>query len=344
MTESRGVIHDLKGDERFAEYTRDPFTPFVEREPVTEDVDVAIIGAGMSGVVMGAKLRDAGLRRIVLIDKAGGIGGTWYWNRYPGVMCDVESYIYMPMLEEMNYVPTTRYAFGDEIRRHLDAVATKYGLVDDALFHTGVDTSEWDESLSRWVVRTDRGDEVRARYLIMAVGILNLMKLPVIPGMDEFEGTSFHTARWDYDYTGGSQEDPRLTKLADKVVGLDRRRRERDPGAPAARGVGEARVRVPAHAVGDRRARQPPDRRRLRRAAPPRLAAGADGELQRGHDRASGRARPRRRRVDAAHGAAQQPRRRARHDGRRHRGPGRSVRLRRDGGAPGAHRPARRRS
>ena len=220
MTESRGVIHDLKADERFAEYTRDPFTPFVEREPVTEDVDVAVIGAGMSGVVMGAKLRDAGLRRIMLIDKAGGIGGTWYWNRYPGVMCDVESYIYMPMLEEMNYVPTTRYAFGDEIRRHLDAVATKYGLVDDALFHTGVDTSEWDESLSRWVIRTDRGDEVRARYLIMAVGILNLMKLPVIPGMDEFEGASFHTARWDYDATGGSQEDPRLTKLADKVVGL----------------------------------------------------------------------------------------------------------------------------
>ena len=220
MTESRGVIHDLSDDERFAEYTRDPFTPFVEREPVTEDVDVAIIGAGMSGVVMGAKLRDAGLRQIVLIDKAGGIGGTWYWNRYPGVMCDVESYIYMPMLEEMNYVPTTRYAFGDEIRRHLDAVATKYGLVDDALFHTGVDTSEWDESISRWVIRTDRGDEVRARYLIMAVGILNLMKLPVIPGMDEFEGGAFHTARWDYEYTGGSQEDPRLTKLADKVVGL----------------------------------------------------------------------------------------------------------------------------
>ncbi len=220
MTEGRGVIHDLKGDAAFAEYTRDPFTPFVEREPVTEDVDVAIIGAGMSGVVVGAKLRDAGLRRIVLIDKAGGIGGTWYWNRYPGVMCDVESYIYMPMLEEMNYVPTTRYAFGDEIRRHLDSVATKYGLVDDALFHTGVETSEWDDSISRWVIRTDRGDEVRARYLIMAVGILNLMKLPVIPGMDEFEGKAFHSARWDYDYTGGSQEDPRLTKLADKVVGV----------------------------------------------------------------------------------------------------------------------------
>ena len=220
LTETRGVIHELKGDPRFAEYTRDPFTRFVEREPVSDEVDVAVIGAGMSGVVVGAKLRDAGVRRIMLIDTAGGIGGTWYWNRYPGVMCDVESYIYMPMLEEMNYVPTTRYAFGDEIRRHLDAIATKYGLVDDALFHTGVETSEWDERTSRWVIRTDRGDEIRARYLIMAVGILNLMKLPVIPGLEEFEGRAFHTARWDYDYTGGSQEDPRLTKLSDKVVGV----------------------------------------------------------------------------------------------------------------------------
>jgi cation diffusion facilitator CzcD-associated flavoprotein CzcO len=220
MTEDRGVLYDLTADERFAEYTKDPFTPFLERDPVTEDVDVAIIGAGMSGVVVGAKLRDEGLRKIVLIDKAGGIGGTWYWNRYPGVMCDVESYIYMPMLEEMNYIPTTRYAFGDEIRRHLDAIATKYGLVDDALFHTGVDTSRWDDATSRWVITTDRGDEVRARYLILAVGILNLMKLPAIPGMDEFEGGSFHTARWDYEYTGGGPGDPHLTKLADQNVAL----------------------------------------------------------------------------------------------------------------------------
>ena len=220
MTEDRGVLYDLRADERFQEYTKDPFTPYIEREPITEDVDVAIIGAGMSGVTVGAKLRDQGLRKIVLIDKAGGIGGTWYWNRYPGVMCDVESYIYMPMLEEMNYVPTTRYAFGDEIRRHLDALATKYGLVDDALFHTGVETSTWDEQSSRWVIRTDRGDEVRAKYLIMAPGILNLMKLPAIPGMDEFEGAAFHTARWDYDYTGGAPDDPRMSKLSDKVVAV----------------------------------------------------------------------------------------------------------------------------
>ncbi len=294
MTEGRGVIHDLKHDEGFAEYLRDPFTPFVEREPISDDVDVAIVGAGMSGVVVGAKLRDAGVRRIMLIDTAGGIGGTWYWNRYPGVMCDVESYIYMPMLEEMNYVPTTRYAFGDEIRRHLDAIASKYGLVDDALFHTGVDKSEWDESRSRWVIRTDRGDEIRAKYLIMAVGILNLMKLPVIPGMEEFEGAAFHSARWDYDYTGGSQEDPRLTKLADKVVGVI------GVGAsglqavpPLAEWAKHVYVfqRTPS-AIGERGNRPTDDdfAQQLR----PGWQKAADGELQRGHDRASGRARSRR--------------------------------------------------
>ena len=220
MTEDRGVLYDVWHDQRFAEYLKDPFTPFVEREPVVEDVDVAVIGAGMSGIVVGAKLRDQGVRKIVLIDKAGGPGGTWYWNRYPGVMCDVESYIYMPMLEEMNYVPSTRYAFGDEIRRHLESIAVKYGLVDDALFHTGVETSEWDEESARWVLHTDRGDVVRARYLIHAPGILNLLKVPAIPGIDEFEGKVFHTARWDYEYTGGGPDDPHLTKLADKVVAV----------------------------------------------------------------------------------------------------------------------------
>jgi cation diffusion facilitator CzcD-associated flavoprotein CzcO len=220
MTAGRGVIHDLRHDQEFADYLRDPFTPFVDRAPVRIDTDVCIIGAGMSGVVMGAKLRDEGVRGITLVDRAGGIGGTWYWNRYPGVMCDVESYIYMPMLEEMDYVPTTRYASGDEIRRHLDAIATKYDLVDDALFHTGVETSEWDEAAARWIVRTDRGDEVRAHYLIAAPGILNLLKLPVIPGMEEFDGPTFHSGRWDYSVTGGGPTDPHLTKLADKVVGV----------------------------------------------------------------------------------------------------------------------------
>ena len=190
------------------------------RDPVVDDVDVAIIGAGLAGVVAGAQLRKVGIGGIRMIDRAGGFGGTWYWNRYPGVMCDVESYCYMPMLEEMGRIPKHRYAFGEEIREHIEAIAERFDLVDSALFHTGVQTSEWDEAQSRWVIRTDRGDEVRARYLVMAVGILNLMKIPVIPGMETFTGPAFHTARWDYDATGGSQEDPRMTKLADQVVGI----------------------------------------------------------------------------------------------------------------------------
>lgn len=220
MVKGRAAVHDLPHDDAFASYLADPFTPMTARDPVVEDVDVAIIGAGMAGVVAGAQLRKVGIERIRVIDRAGGVGGTWYWNRYPGVMCDVESYCYLPMLEEMEYIPRTRYAFGEEIREHIEAIAQRFDLVDSALFHTGVQTSEWDDDASRWVVRTDRGDVLRARYLVMAVGILNLMKIPVIPDMETFAGPAFHTARWDYEYTGGSQEDPRMTKLADRVVAV----------------------------------------------------------------------------------------------------------------------------
>jgi cation diffusion facilitator CzcD-associated flavoprotein CzcO len=220
MIEGRAATRDLSVDEHFSSYRDDPFTPYVERDPIDDEVDVAIIGAGVAGVLAGADLRDAGIERIRLIDGAGGIGGTWYWNRYPGVMCDVESYVYMPKLEEMGYVPTTRYAFGDEIRRHLDAVAQRYDLVDRALFHTTVQRSEWDEESARWILTTDRGDVIRAHYLVVAPGILHLMKLPAIAGMEKFRGRSFHSARWDYGYTGGAPDDPHLDKLGDKVVGM----------------------------------------------------------------------------------------------------------------------------
>ena len=112
-----------------------------------------------------------------------------------------------------------KYAFGDEIREHLEAIAEKFALVDDALFHTGVQKTEWDEESAHWSLYTDRGDVIRARYVVMAVGILNLVKLPDIPGMERFKGKSFHTGRWDYEYTGGDMHS-RLDKLADKVVGV----------------------------------------------------------------------------------------------------------------------------
>jgi cation diffusion facilitator CzcD-associated flavoprotein CzcO len=219
LVPGRAAIRDLTSDETFARYREDPFTPVTPREPVVDEVDVVIVGAGIAGLLAGAELRKKGVERIRIIDQAGGVGGTWYWNRYPGVMCDVESYIYLPMLEELDYVPTERYASGEEIRLHLQAVADRFDLEHDALFHTGVTRAEWDDQAARWRVRTDRGDELTCRYYVLAVGILNLLKLPAIPGMETFAGHSFHTARWDYGYTGGGPGRP-LTELGDEVVGL----------------------------------------------------------------------------------------------------------------------------
>ncbi|MGQ0831536.1 MAG: flavin-containing monooxygenase [Microthrixaceae bacterium] len=219
LVPGRADIRDLTRDEHFARFREDPFTPRIEREPLDGDVDVVIVGGGIAGVLAGANLRKAGVDRIRIIDQAGGIGGTWYWNRYPGVMCDVESYIYMPMLEELGYIPKDRYASGEEIRLHLEAIADRYDLVRDALFHTDVTRAAWDDDAARWRIETNRGDEITCRYYVLAVGILNLMKLPAIPGMEQFAGHSFHTARWDYEYTGGHPGAP-LTKLGDKVVAL----------------------------------------------------------------------------------------------------------------------------
>lgn len=220
MTASRGALLDLRNREEFADYQADPFTRFAERDPVSRTCDVAIIGAGMAGLVVGAKLRAAGVRDIVLIDEAGGVGGSWYWNRYPGVMCDIESYVYMPMLEELGSLPSMKYAAGAEILQHLQAIANKYDLTNNVITHARVESSVWNESSAKWIVRTSRDDEVEAHYLIMAVGVLNTLKLPAIRGMETFRGDSFHCARWDYDYTGGSPTEPDLDKLTDKTVGL----------------------------------------------------------------------------------------------------------------------------
>jgi cation diffusion facilitator CzcD-associated flavoprotein CzcO len=228
LVEGRADIRDLDHDDVFGHYRDDPFTPFVERAPVSDEEDVVILGGGIAGVLVGAELRKRGVERIRLVDQAGGIGGTWYWNRYPGVMCDVESYIYMPMLEEFGYIPKDRYASGNEIRGHLERIAERYRLMDEALWHTDVTRAEWHDDEGRWHVHTDRGDDIACRWYVLGAGILNLMKLPCIPGMEDFAGHSFHTARWDYDYTGGRSDydytgdgtDELLDKLEDKTIAL----------------------------------------------------------------------------------------------------------------------------
>ena len=211
-----GIGQYVETEGVFAGFADDPWSdPSFERPPVIDDVDVALVGAGFGGLLTGVRLRELGVDSIRLIDKAADVGGTWYWNRYPGIACDVESYVYMPLLEELDYIPTERYAKGAEILQHCRRIAEHYDLYRDALLHTEVHKIRWDANLSRWLISTDRGDCIRARFVSLANGYIHKPKLPGIPGIGEFAGMTFHTSRWDYDYTG-----EHLEHLADKRVGI----------------------------------------------------------------------------------------------------------------------------
>ena len=209
--------------ELMSEATHNDIDPYVEpgftRAPIEEERDVLIIGGGFGGMLMAVRLLDLGLGDFRIIEAAGDFGGTWYWNRYPGVQCDVESYVYMPLLEELDTIPTEKYAHGPEIFAHAQAIGRHYDLYDRASFQTQVRSLEWDEAAKRWIVRTDRDDCIRARFVCMANGPYSKPKLPGIPGLGDFEGHTFHTSRWDYDYTGGDTNGG-LAKLADKRVGV----------------------------------------------------------------------------------------------------------------------------
>ena len=193
--------------------------PIVAREPVEAETEVAIIGGGFGGMLMAVRLLDAGIEDFHIIDAAGDFGGTWYSNRYPGVQCDMESFIYMPLLEEVGTKPTEKYAHGPEIFAHAQAIGRHYDLYGRAVFQTRVEALDWDEEAKLWLVRTDRDDRIRARFVCMATGPYSTPKLPGIRGAGEFAGHTFHTSRWDYDYTGGDTTGG-LTKLADKRVGV----------------------------------------------------------------------------------------------------------------------------
>jgi cation diffusion facilitator CzcD-associated flavoprotein CzcO len=208
---------EIKG--QYAHYLDDPYVEVTPRAPLTDDVTVALIGAGLTGLVVGARLVQAGITDVRLIDKAGDVGGTWYWNRYPGAQCDIESYIYLPLLEETGYIPTEKYAHAPEIQEHCRRIAKHFGLYDNACLSTEITAVDWDADASRWSIRTNRGDVMRAKFIVIGNGPLHRPKLPGIPGIENFKGHSFHTSRWDYDYTGGNVLGG-LDKLRDKRVGI----------------------------------------------------------------------------------------------------------------------------
>ncbi len=216
-----------EGNEQYVEVTGDfshviddPYVePGFERDAIDREFDVVLIGGGFGGLQAGARLREAGVEDICIIEKGGDFGGTWYWNRYPGAQCDVESYIYLPLLEELDYMPTQKYVDAPEILAHSQAIGRHYDLYREALFQTAVSELRWEEASDRWLVSTDRGDVLRARFVAMANGPLNRPKLPGIEGVGAFKGHTFHTSRWDYDYTGGDASGG-LHKLADKRVAI----------------------------------------------------------------------------------------------------------------------------
>ena len=197
-------------------YAVDPYADdWVEREPITDTVECLFIGGGFSALLTSARLRDRGVESIRIVERGADVGGTWYWNRYPGVACDVVSYDYLPLLDEMDYVPKNHYSRGDEILGHCQAIAKKYNLYELAVFQTTVTSTTWLDEAQVWEIKTDRGDVMRARFVICANGTLSKPKLAKIDGINTFKGHSFHTSRWDYDYTGQD-----LSNLKDKIVGI----------------------------------------------------------------------------------------------------------------------------
>ncbi|HUO89886.1 MAG TPA: NAD(P)/FAD-dependent oxidoreductase [Rhizomicrobium sp.] len=204
--------------ETFAKYTLDPYADSVAhapRAPIDDEVEVLFIGGGFSALLTAARLRERGVQSIRIVERGGDVGGTWYWNRYPGAACDVPSYDYLPLLDEMKYMPGRLYAKGPEIFAYCQAIAQRYDLYDLAVFRTTVTSTTWNDAEKLWHLGTDRGDHMRAKFVICANGTLSKPKLSRIAGMETFRGHAFHTSRWDYAYTGDA-----LENLADKVVGI----------------------------------------------------------------------------------------------------------------------------
>jgi len=190
-----------------------------DRDPVNEEPDVVIIGGGFSGLLAAARLITEGVEDFRIVEAGGDFGGTWYWNRYPGAQCDTDAYCYLPLLEELGYMPKEKYSYAPEILEHSQRIGEHFDLYDRALMQTKVHALRWQDDAARWAVETDRGDDLRPRFVIMAMGSATRPKLPGVPGIEDFEGESFHTSRWDYGFTGGGPGQT-MTKLADKKVAV----------------------------------------------------------------------------------------------------------------------------
>lgn len=199
------------------EVAADPFAEPIDRPPVADEVDAVVIGGGFAGLVTAAQLRKAGVAQVRVIERAGGFGGVWYWNRYPGIRCDIDAYSYLPMLEDVGTIPSQKYADGEEIRMHCAALARTFELDTTALLQTQVSGLRWDQDGSRWIVTTGRGDRIRARFVCISNGTLDMPSIPEVEGLATFGGRVFHSSRWDFEYTGGNSHGG-LDKLTGKRV------------------------------------------------------------------------------------------------------------------------------
>ena len=209
---------EVKGD--FSYFVEDPYIDEeIERSPLEDEVEVVIVGGGFGGMLAAARLKEAGIDDFRIIEKGGDFGGTWYWNRYPGASCDIESYIYFPLLEETGFIPKQKYTNAPETLEYCRVLSKKFNLYEKSCFQTEVTSAKWDEEIQRWIVHTNRKDRMKAKYLVHSNGPLNRPKLPAITGINDFKGHTFHTSRWDYQYTEGDSSG-NLSGLKDKKVAI----------------------------------------------------------------------------------------------------------------------------
>lgn len=209
---------EVKGD--FSYFVEDPYIDEeISRDSLEKTFHTVIIGGGFGGVLSGARLREQGIDDFRIIEKGGDFGGTWYWNRYPGASCDIESYIYFPLLEETSFIPKRKYTDAAETLDYFKVLSDKFSLKENALFQTEVNEVKWISDEKLWFIKTNRQDSIKARYVIHANGFLNRPKLPAMKGINDYQGHTFHTSRWDYAYTGGNSNG-NLNNLRDKNVAI----------------------------------------------------------------------------------------------------------------------------